>query len=93
MSKLNDVAMYIKKVSSPEKTITGKDIANHLGITDIEVRKQVSEARSAGVPICSTQYGYYYSNDSADIRKTIESLRRRIGSQERAISGLSDLLA
>lgn len=90
---MNDVTRYIRKTTSTEKSVTGKDIANHLGITDVEVRRQVSEARSAGIPICSTQYGYYYSDDRTEIQKTVDFLRRRISSQERAISGLSELLA
>ena len=88
----NDVVNYIKCVSAPDRPISGSSIASHFGITDVDVRKKVSEARKAGIPICSVRYGYYYSTDKSDIAKTIDSLRRRISSQESAITGLAALL-
>lgn len=89
---MNIVSRYIRSMSCGGKTISGRNIADHLGISGIEVRRQVNAARSAGVPICSTSAGYYYSDDPENIRKTVDSLWRRIGAQEKAIEGLTALI-
>ena len=90
---LEKFVAYLRKYSSTDHPISGKDLANHFGITDVKVREYVSDARSNGIPICSTRWGYYYSEDRAEIKKTLESLRSRIAAQERAIDGLSLLIA
>ncbi len=87
------IIKYLRTNSSFEHPIKGSSIASHYGISDVKVREVVNAARRNGIPVCSSSYGYYYSEDKAHISKTVESLKNRIASQESAIDGLSALLA
>ena len=89
---MNEIIAYLRKNSSLEKPISGRILAEKFGITDQKIREYVNRARQDGVPICSARWGYFYSEDKSQIRKTIDSMRGRIASQELAIDGLSALL-
>lgn len=89
---MNEIVQYLRVNSSPEHPISGKDMANHFGITGVKVRRYINEARRDGVPVCSTRWGYYYSEEKEHIERTLASLRGRIISQENAITGLEKLL-
>jgi len=89
---MNKVVEYLRIHSAPDSPISGRNLANHFGFTPVKVREYVNEARCSGVPICSTRWGYFYSEDTDLISKTVESMRGRIASQERAIAGLSSIL-
>ena len=90
---LNIIVDYLRRFSSPEHPVTGKNIGDHFGFSDIEVRKYINQARTKGIPVCSNCFGYYYSEDHDEIMKTVESLKRRITAQENAIDGLKAILA
>ena len=68
--------------------ITAKNLSEKLGCTETYIRKVINVARSNGVPICSTKYGYYYSDDYGDIAETVGFLTRRLRTQLQAIDGL-----
>lgn len=89
---MNEIVEYIKRNSSPVSPITGGEIAAHFGITGPDVRKEISNARCNLVPICSSRRGYYISNDKELIIRTIESLKNRIASQEKAIEGMRAII-
>ena len=89
---MNRIVEYLRNHSSVDHPIKGKDIASHFGISGIKVREEVNMARCAGVPICSSSSGYFYSNDKDQIRKTVDSMSGRISAQENAICGLQSLL-
>ena len=88
----NEIISYLRRYSTVEHPLKGVDIANHFGTTGVKVRKAVNEARCSGVPICSSSFGYYYSEDKELIRKTVESMLGRIAAQQNAIAGLEQLL-
>lgn len=90
---MEQIIHYLRNVSSAENPIKGRDIADHFGISGIDVRDAINKARRASIPICSSRFGYYYSEDKEDIKKTVESMRGRIVAQENAIVGLSALLS
>lgn len=71
--------------------ITAKRLSKMTGYTETFIRKLINEARSAGVPICSTQRGYYFSNDQVDISQTVKFLTRRLQTQLKAIDGLINI--
>lgn len=82
------VVSYIKNHGSAEGPVTNGEISSKLGITEVNVRKLINQARREGIPICSCPKGYYYSEDKTDILETIDSLMSRTISVEKAISGL-----
>lgn len=84
---MTDVIEYIK--SHNGLPITSNKLSEAFGISGFEIRRIVNQARSEGCPICSCHKGYYYSENSDDIEKTVMSLSHRIGSIQRAIRGLS----
>ena len=71
--------------------ITAKTLSTRTGYTESFIRKLINQARSAGVPICSTQRGYYFSNDQVDISQTVKFLTRRLQTQLKAIDGLINI--
>lgn len=71
--------------------ITAKRISKITGYTECYVRKVINDARVTGTPICSTRYGYYYSDDAEDIADTINFLTRRVNTQLSAINGLKNI--
>lgn len=79
------IEYIIKNGKTP---ISAKQLSGMFGVSGLEIRRQINEARSEGCPICSCRKGYYYSEDIRDIVKTASSLSRRIESIERARNGL-----
>lgn len=69
-----------------------KALASRMDLSETYIRRKINEARSFGIPICSTRHGYYFSEDPSEIELTISSLKRRISTQIAAIIGLSELL-
>lgn len=67
---------------------TAKELGILFGVSDATIRKIINEYRSEGIPICSGHRGYYYSETTEDIVRTIASLKRRVGSIQKAIDGL-----
>lgn len=91
---MNPVAEYIRKnYHSMDDPVTGSQLSAVFGVKDIEIRRLINEARSSGEPICSCGKGYYYSENTSDICRTIDSMRGRIQKQENAISGLCSCCA
>lgn len=82
------VVNYIRNYGSIEKPIHNKEIASHLQTSEVNIRKKINEARSSGIPICSCDKGYYYSESKSEILATIQSLMNRTMAVERAVNGL-----
>ena len=83
----------IRNYGSAEKPITNKEISRMLKITETCVRHKINQAICEGIPICSCQIGYFYSEDKEDILETVRSLNGRVISVEKAVSGLLNALA
>lgn len=75
-----------------ENAIFGCDLGDEFGLLAPQIRKIVNDARCAGIPICSTHKGCYYSVDPAEISATINGLYHRIESVLHAIDGLEKAL-
>lgn len=86
------VAGFIKQFSNEQSPIKGRDIAAYFGLSDADIRHTVNQIRQQGVPICSTNNGYYYSTDPKRIIKTIQSMQGRVDAQLAAIEGLKQYL-
>lgn len=87
---MDSIIEYIK--SHGGIPVSARNLSEAFGISGFEIRKIINTARSEGCPICSCHKGYYYSESETEIGKTVNSLRHRIESIERAIRGLSTRL-
>ena len=82
------VVNFIRNSASIVEPVKNREIASALNITEVEIRKLINKARCKGIPICSTQKGYYYSEDKNEIINTIQSLMHRTIAVEKAVNGL-----
>lgn len=55
------------------------------------LRSIVNYLRSAGIPVCSSSKGYWYSDRPEDIDKTLSHLEGRVRGINRAIKGLRQI--
>lgn len=86
---MEPITNYIKTHSKGKnQPILGSHIAKALGITGVNVRKRVNDARSCGDPICSSSRGYYIAANKDELNDTIESMLGRIEGISRAVEGL-----
>lgn len=93
MKKYMPVINYIiTNANGKKNAIIGRKIGNVFGITDVNVRAYVNEARCDGMPICSCGSGYYYSSHPADLNDTIANLKGRVMKVEMAIDGLNSIM-
>ena len=60
-----------------ENAIKSKVLESIFRCKGKEIRRMVNELRCLGVPICSCNQGYFYSNNASDIRDTINHLAGR----------------
>lgn len=88
MSYKNDIINYIKLRGSRENPVLSHEIEEYFRISGATVRKRINAARCEGITICSSEKGYFYSDDRTDIVDTIQSLMNRTMSVEKAIKGL-----
>ena len=73
--------------------IRGSDFAEKIGLTSsYEVRRVVNLSRKKGIPICSSDNGYWLSNNPVEIQETVQQLNNRIKGIQGAITGLETCL-
>lgn len=93
MCKYTDVVNFIKSNAKGfHNCMTGVEIGSALHINEVQVRKFVNVARSNNIPICSNNYGYFYSESRDDIMSTVSHLKSRIAKVENAIDGMLDYI-
>lgn len=80
---------YLKENHTTEvDAINAEDLFIIFHIYKQDLRRIINLLRSKGVPICSSNNGYWYSEDINDIDRTIIALFSRIDGINRAIHGL-----
>lgn len=85
----NDVLEYLKDNHSNESNaIKGRELCVLFNVTSKQVRNIVNDLRQSGEPICSSNYGYWYSTDPEDLDSTIARLNAQVVNMQRAIDGL-----
>ena len=85
----SDVLEYLKEYHSDEKNaLKGREICTLFNVTSKQVRNIVNDLRQNGEPICSSNYGYWYSKDPEDLEATIARLSAQVVNMEKAIEGL-----
>ena len=85
---MDEIIIYIRNHASKKSPVPNKVMSAHFGISEVKIRKMINEARCEGIPICSCDSGYYYSEDKNEILKTVESLMHRTIAIEKAVKGL-----
>lgn len=68
--------------------IKSKELEHMTGIDSSNIRKSINDLRSNGVPICSSQRGYYIAESNKEILSTISQLNHRIYMMIRAKEGM-----
>lgn len=75
--------------------ITGKNIANKIGLRPrgtgkdgADMRSIINALRKKGYPICANTKGYYYPTSKQEIYEYVESLRARIRKEQEALDGI-----
>lgn len=85
-----DVMEYLKEYHAKEAdALKSRDLGVLFNLTNREVRNLVSKLRQDGVPICSSNNGYWYSEDAEDITRTIKRLADQVQNMRLVIKGLS----
>lgn len=74
------------------RTIGGRMLAAKMQISENELRRRINRLRQQGVPIASSQAGYFYAINAGEVYETIRSLRRMAAGLEAAVKGLESAL-
>ena len=89
MSTEADIVDYLKEYHNKEsKAIKGRSLCELFNLHSKQVRNLVSVLRQNGEPICSSNNGYWYSNDPEDLDRTIKRLSEQVKNMSRAVVGL-----
>ena len=93
MELWNDIAEYLKEYHTEEThAIKNRELRELFCLTDRQVRLCVNELRREGVAICSSSEGYWYSEDTADIERTLHRMEAQIYNMKCSIAGLQKAL-
>lgn len=85
----DDLVEYLKDYHSEEKeAINCSELAQLYNVTSKQIRNIVSALRQEGKPICSSSYGYWYSENTTDLLRTLNKIRSQIHNMERTAEGL-----
>lgn len=84
-----DVLDYLKENHlSEEKAIKNRELAELFNLSSRELRDLITSLRQRGNPVCSSSYGYWYSTDPDDIRKTLSRIESQVKAMRVTIKGL-----
>ena len=93
MSVGKEMLDYLKDYHTKEaKALKSRDLRTLFNLTDKQVRNVVTQLRQEGKPVCSSSYGYWYSEDPEDIEKTIHRLDAQVKNMNISINGLRKAL-
>ena len=83
------LTQYLKSLcKGRKKTVKSTDLARVLHMSQTDLRKCVNRLRRKGVPIASSQDGYFYAVTAGEVYSTIRQLRSMASGLEAAIQGL-----
>lgn len=87
--------LEVLRFSSKRHPITGKKIANSIGLPyrvsgmeGADMRAIIHDLRIKGFPICAGGKGYWLTKSEAELNKFIWELKARIKSQKEVLAGL-----
>jgi len=96
MTQLQESVLALVGDHTKEDPITGRDIANRVGMRPrdsgkegADLRSVISALRQKGQPICASKGGYYYARDRYELADFIDSLGGRVEKLNQVIYGLN----
>lgn len=91
--KDKDILNYLQLFSSGKKhSKKSRQIEQALRISKTELRRRINRMRQKGIPIASSQDGYYYARTAGEVYATIRQLKTMGAGLQSAISGLEQAL-
>ena len=75
----NALSTLLKKYhTGMERSISGRELELALGINRNTIQKQIHKLRMEGVPICSSNAGYFYAETRQELTETASRFNQRI---------------
>ena len=91
--KDKDILNYLQLFCSGKKhSKKSRQIEQALRISKTELRRRINRMRQKGIPIASSQDGYYYARTAGEVYATIRQLKTMEARLQSAISGLEQAL-
>lgn len=95
LTELQRAALEILRARSVLNPITGKEVANMIGLKPrstgkdgADMRSIINALRVKGFPVCATGNGYWWPRDRVELEGYINSFQGRIDDQQHACDGL-----
>lgn len=93
MMREEQVLAYLQRECRGRKNRKrSRQIEGALSISGNELRKQIHRLRCKGIPIASSQDGYFYAVTAGEIYATIRQLKSMDRGLQSAIAGLEESL-
>ena len=88
-----DIAEYLKEYHRTEgEAIKARDLRMLFNLQDKQLREVIAVLRQEGEAICSSSYGYWYSKDPEDLKKTVHRMEAQVHNMNFSITGLKRIL-
>lgn len=89
----NPIAEYLKTYhKGAQSVISSRELEATFHIRGPDLRRLINSLRGDGIPICSSDSGYYYAGTEEELQRTIRQLRSRIKKIAHAERGLTKAL-
>lgn len=87
------IAEHLKDYHSGEqRVVSSRELESTFQIRGPDLRRIINRLRGEGIPICSSDSGYYYASTEEELQRTIRQLRSRIKKIAHAERGLTKAL-
>lgn len=97
LTELQEKTVAILQFTNSLEPVTGRDIANRIGLRPRSSGKEGADMRSIihalrikGFPICANGDGYFWARTSVELNDFIRSFQARVDDQQRAIDGMKE---
>ena len=89
MDKEMEILEYLQEFHKSEgNAVSAGELSILFNLSKRGLRAVVTALRKGYYPICSSNYGYWYSKEPEDIRKTVSRLEAQVKNMELAVTGL-----
>ena len=97
LTEIQESALRVIGTHRRGTEVTGKDIANMIGLKPrstgkegADMRSIINALRKKGYPVCANGKGYYWPADRGEIVDYIQSLEGRIRKEQEALTGMTE---
>ena len=74
MTTKQKIHKYLLSHKSEKKAVHLKELERVIQIEPRTIRRHINDLRQSGIPICSSDKGYWIGKDSSEVIKTIKRL-------------------